>query len=63
MPRLRRRLMTLLRFAQVRLCNPANHALERFFVHICAKATRSLYELRLLILSFLLAFSAFQHGG
>jgi len=55
--------MTLLRFAQVRLCNPANHALERFFVHICAKATRSLYELRLLILSFLLAFSAFQHGG
>jgi hypothetical protein len=28
--------------------DPANHPLERFFVHIRAKATRSFYELRVL---------------
>jgi hypothetical protein len=40
-----------------------NRALERFFVHIRAKATRSLYELRVLVwLSLLLrSLSAFWH--
>jgi hypothetical protein len=46
-----------LRLFRLLFCSSANHTLERFFVHIRAKATRSLYELRVLVLSFLLRFT------